>query len=125
MHDMNQDDIFNDEVEQWTKSLMDDLKDELDYLGVQHYKRSPNEIALRKVLKARFYKRNGLINHIGIKMPRSAVFLEKGVSKGHPIENPRIAKKWFNPVVNRNMGALEDILVKHQLDFVTNYILIK
>ncbi len=116
---------YNDEVRGWTKNLMEDLKDELDALGVQHYKYSPNKTPLRKALRSKVYQRGGMIYKIGISMPRSAVFLHKGVSKYHPKTSPRTPKPWFNPVVDRNMPNLLNIAARRGADFVVNHIYIK
>ena len=116
---------YNDEVDQWTKDLIEDFKRELDTLDVRRWAFSPNKTPLRKAIKAKLYKRYGIVNKVGISMPKSAVFLHKGVSKGHPISNPRRAKAWFNPVVDRNIGKLTEIAAKHSVNFIVNSIYIK
>jgi hypothetical protein len=119
-----EDSIFNSEVQQWTINLLAHLRDELDSLGVQHYPYSPNPVPLRSALKARYYKNHGAINAVGILMPSSAVFLHKGVGKNHPKENPRTAKPFFNPPLERNLSELYDIVGRHHLDFIAEKIFI-
>lgn len=58
-------------------------------------------------------------------MPRSAVFLHKGVSRGHDKNNPRKAKEWFQPVVDKNIDSLADIVSNGQGDLVVNALKIK
>lgn len=123
---MEQDiDELNNKIEGWNDKNFKDLISELDNLGVKHYKRSPNKIALKKVLKSAVLKRFGLVNRISYKMPRSAIFLHKGVSKGHPISNPRTAKEWYAPVVDKNIENLADIVADGGGNLIINNINIR
>jgi hypothetical protein len=58
-------------------------------------------------------------------MPRSAIFLHKGVGKGHPISNPRTAKEWFSPVVDKNIEGLADIVANGGGNLIINNLNIK
>ena len=51
---INKTDEYNDRIEQWTKNLMNDLRQELDRLDVKHSKYSPNKTPLRKAIKPKF-----------------------------------------------------------------------
>lgn len=97
----------------------------MDALGIKHYKYSKNKVPLRRALKDKLKKRFDLVNKISYSMPRSAVFLHKGVSRGHGKSNPREAKEWFNPVVDKNLDTLADIVADGQGDLVINSINIK
>lgn len=116
---------LNNDIESWDEKNLKDLVSELDALGVKHFKRSPNKTALKKVLKSALRKRFGLIDRISYKIPRSAIFLHKGVSKGHPISNPRTAKEWYTPVVNKNIDDLADIVAEGGGNLIINNINIR
>jgi len=113
-------DKLNDDIAAWDKSDLKDLRGELNSLGVQHRRNSPSKISLQKVLKSRLRKRSGLIDRISYVMPRHAIFLHKVVSKGHPITNPRQAKEWYSPVVDRNIPKLADIVAEGGGNLIIN-----
>ena len=113
-------DQLNDDIAGWDKKNTRDLKSKLDQLGVKHYKRSPSRVALQKVLKSKLRKRSGLTDRISYKMPRHAIFLAKGVSKGHPITNPREVKDWYDPVVDDNLPELADIVANGSGNIIIN-----
>lgn len=116
---------LDNEIKDWNDKNFSDLKNELDRLGVKHYKRSPNERSLKSVLKTSIHRSFGVADRISYKMPRSAVFLHKGVSKGHPISNPRQAKEWYTPIVEKNIEKLTDILSDRSANLVINNLKIK
>ena len=116
---------MNERIQKWDEKDLTDLRSEMDALGIKHSKNSPNKVPLRKALKSKLTQRNGLTNKISYSMPRSAVFLHKGVSRGHPKTNPRQAKEWFNPVVDKNLDELADIVADGQGTLVINAINIK
>lgn len=118
-------DNMNERIKQWDEKDLNDLRSEMDRLGIQHSKNSPNKIPLRKALKSKLTQRNGLTNKIAYSMPVSSIFLHKGVSRGHPKSNPREAKEWFNPVVDKNLDELADIVADEQGTMVINAINIK
>src|SRR5205809_7554682 len=90
-------DKLNSEITEWNKNNKSDLLNEMDALGIKHSKNSPNPTPLRRALKTSLRQRYGLINKVTYSMPRSAILLQKGVSRSHPISNPRQEKKWFAP----------------------------
>lgn len=118
-------DDINDDIRKWSDDNLADLKAMLVQLNVKHYKRSPNKQSLSEALKQKFRQKFGVIDTISYKMPRSAIFLHKGVSKGHPISNPRQAKEWFNPVVDKNIEKLGDVLAETSGNLVVNNLNIK
>jgi hypothetical protein len=111
---------INEDIAGWDSGNKKDLISELNTLNVKHVKRSPNKIALQKALKSSIRKRNGLADKISYKMPRSAVFLHKGVGKGRPITNPGQAKEWYSPVVDRNLDNLADIVAEGGGNLIIN-----
>lgn len=117
MYDISE---MDNEIVQWNKHNVDDLKARLKQLNVKHYKRSPNPVPLIRALKSTLRKNAGLTDRISYKMPRSAVFLHKGVSKGHPITNPRTAKEWYTPIVDQNIEKLHDIIADGGGNLVIN-----
>jgi hypothetical protein len=116
---------LNSNIAGWDRTNMRDLKSELNRLGVKHRKNSPNKISLQKALKSRLRQKSGLTDRISYSMPRSAIFLHKGVSKGHPITNPRQAKEWYSPIVDRNIEHLVDIVAEGGGNLIINNIDIK
>lgn len=118
-------DNLNEDISIWEKNNKRDLVAELNALGVKHYRRSPNKISLQKALKSKLRKRLGLIDRISYLMPQSAIFLAKGVSKGHPISNPREAKDWYNPVLDGNLNGLGEIVADGGGNLIINNINIK
>ncbi len=107
-------DELNSQITTWSDKTKDDLRNELDNLNVKHYDYSPNKIPLKDALKRTLRKQFGSIDRISYNMPRSAIFLHKGVSRGHGIANPRQAKEWYSPVVDKNIDNLADIVADGQ-----------
>ncbi len=93
----------NEQIKAWGNKNLQDLKSEIDSLGIKHSVKSPSPRSLKNSLTVKFRTRNGMIDKISFGMPRSAIFLHKGVSRGHPINNPRTAKKWFDIPTEKNM----------------------
>lgn len=118
-------DDLNENIAGWDKRNLDEIISGMDALNIQHSKYSPNKIPLRRALKSRLTQKFGLTNKISYRMPRSAVFLHKGVSRGHGKDNPRTAKEFFNPVVDKNIDELADIVADGQGTLVINALLIK
>ncbi len=105
-------DDLNSEITEWSKETKEYLVDEMDALGIQHSKNSTSRLPLRKALKVTVRKRFGNIDRISFSVPRHSIFLAKGVSRGHGIDNPRQAKDWYNPVIKNRLPGLEDIVVE-------------
>lgn len=116
---------LNSEIEGWNKSNLEDLRKNISSLNIKHVKRSPNKVSLQKALKSSLRKRTGVVDRISYSMPRSAIFLAKGVSRGHPISNPRASKNWYAPVVNKNIEELGDIVANGAGNLIINNISIK
>lgn len=118
-------DALNESIEIWEVKNYGDLLKQMDALGIKHSKNSPNKTPLRRALKSNLRKKFGVIDRISYTMPRSAVFLHKGVSRSHPKNNPRKAKEWFNPVVEKNINALADAVADKQGTMIINAVDIK
>jgi hypothetical protein len=116
---------LNSNIEGWNNKTKNAVLSKMDDLGIKHSKNSPNKTPLRKAFTSSVGKKFDIINKISYKMPRSAVFLHKGVSRSHPISNPRQAKQWFNPVIDNNIGELGDIVANGQGNLIVNALQIK
>ncbi|HRH61021.1 MAG TPA: hypothetical protein PL045_10655 [Chitinophagaceae bacterium] len=116
---------LNTDIEIWGDKNFANIKSEIPALGIQHYPYSRNPKPLAQALRQKLSKRFSLINKISYSMPRSGVFVHKGVSRGHGKNNPRQAKEWFNPVLNKDLDELGDIVAEGQGNLVVNGLLIK
>lgn len=105
---------MNSRIAHWSDKTKTDLINELNNLNVQHYDYSPNKVALKDALKRTLRRQFGSIDRISYNMPRSAIFLHKGVSRGHGIANPRVAKEWYTPIVDKNIDDLANIVADGQ-----------
>lgn len=118
-------DQFNDQVTNWDNMNKSEVKGRIDQLGVKRYSYSQNPVPLTKAFRSRLRKKFEMINTISYSMPRSSIFLHKGVSRGHGKNNPRQPKEWFQPVVDKNIDSLADIVSDSQGDLVVNALKIK
>lgn len=116
---------FNDEVTEWGKKANDALKSSVDSTGIKSHPNSANEVSLKKSLKMKTRLMNGMVGRIGFSMNRSGVFVHKGVSRGHPKSNPREAKEWFNPVIEKNLPDLAGIVAEQTGQMIVNALIIK
>jgi len=118
-------DNLNDEIKDWTNHTQSELKSNINSLGIKHYSYSRNPLPLAQALKATIRKKHDVTDRISFKMPRSAIFLHKGVSRGHGKNNPRAAKEWFNPIVDKNMDQLGNIVANNLGNYIVNNLNIK
>lgn len=111
---------LNEDIAGWGKNTLSALQNELDRQGVEHRKYSRSSRPLKAVLQSKTAKRFGLVNRVGFTMPRHAVFLPKGVSRGHPKTNPRKKKDWFNPVIDQELPKLADKVAEAQGNLIVS-----
>jgi hypothetical protein len=116
---------MNADVSSWATETRKEVVSQMDELDIRHYPYSPNKVPLRKALKQRLVRRRDMINKISYTMPRSAVFVHKGVSRGHPISNPRKIKQFFNPVIDERIEKLADLVAEHSGNIIINALQIK
>lgn len=123
----NQNDIenLNIKIENWDDRNKAEIKSTIDSLAIKRYAYSQNPLPLIKAFKSRLKKKYDVVNTISYSMPRSAVFLHKGVSRGHGKNNPRQKKEWFQPVLDKNFDELAEIVADGQGDLVVNALSIK
>lgn len=116
---------MNDDIADWNKANTSDIKSKISSLGIRHYSYSRNARPLANVVRGSLHKTAGLVDKIGYTMPRSAVFVAKGVSRGHGKNNPRLAKDWFDSVVDENLDELGNIVAENGGNLIVNALKIK
>ena len=120
-------DKYNDEARGWARQTRRDLRNAVLQAGAVH----TGELSRSVRYGAR--RSFGVIHSLSFKFPRHGIFVEKGVGKGWPITGrtamnsvkARIAKPWFNPVIDANIGKLADKLAGHSADIATENIKIR
>ena len=119
-------DYDNAKIIDWGKKNLSSIKNTIDALGIKHSPKSKNPLSLKNnvFLKTR-KNRDGMMDKIAYSMPRSGVFVHKGVSRGHPIDNPREAKRWFDIPTEINMPDLQQIVAENDVTYVINNLTIK
>ncbi len=120
----------NSKIITWAKSTnLSAIKAEISALGIKHSPNSPNKLPLSSNVTTQVRERNGLVDKISYKMPRSAVFLHKGVGRGTPIskvgQTKRQAKRWFDNPTERNMPELQAIVAEQDCTYIINNLTIK
>lgn len=69
--------------------------------------------------------RNGMIEKISYAIPKSGIYVHKGVGRGHLISNPREAKKFFDIPTDKNISELQEIVAEASVNYVINNLKIK
>lgn len=114
----------NDNIKQWAKKTASDLNSLENILQIKHSPGS-NWQSLSYGNKSQ----TGIINRVSFKMQRHAIFVHKGVGRGTPIsmvgQTKRKAKPWFNPVIDKNIDSLADIVADSAADLIVNNVQIK
>lgn len=122
-------DKANSRIQTWAIEVESKIKARIVDLGIRHSANSPSARAAVNSLKTSFRKASGLINRISYAIPRHMIFVHKGVGKGTPIEKVgqtnRIAKPWFNPVIDDTIEDLADIVAEETGDAIINNLFIK
>jgi hypothetical protein len=122
-------DAFNSEVGKWAKDSRVDIVNEIKSLGILHHEYSKSPVPAERALRMSLRNKVGVVNRIGFKMPRHMVFVHKGVGRGTKISQvgstKRVPKPWFNPVIERNLPKLVDIVADHQGTMILNAVMIK
>ena len=113
-------DKYKEEVVDWSKQTNNELKDKIDSLGVTRYPYSRDPVPLKQAIKGKVYDKNGLPSIIGFKMPKTGIWVQKGVSRGHPIANPREAKDWYNSTIEKEIDKLGDIVMNNTGNMIVN-----
>lgn len=119
----------NGKILAWHEKNFNSLKSEMDALGIKHEKRSPSPKALRNAITKKYRTRNGIIDKLSYGMPRSAIYVHKGVGKDTPIAKQgttaRKAKRWYSNPLDRNLPDLQEIVADADASYVLNNLTIK
>jgi hypothetical protein len=118
-------DKYNEDIKQWNDNTYREVKAEMDRLGIKHSQQSRSPISLQRAITTRLRKEDDLINRIGYQFPRHGVFVHKGVSRGHGKDNPRTAKEFLQPVIDRRFDELENIVLDSTGSMIINSLAIK
>lgn len=119
-------DYDNQKIEDWARKNLTAIKQTIDALDIKHSPHSPNPVSLKNNITLKIRKdKEGMINRVSYGMPRSGVFVHKGVSRGHGKDNPRKAKKWFDIPTEMNLPDLQKIIAENDVTYVINNLEIK
>jgi len=75
---------------------------------------------LANSIRGKTGKDRGVIELVTFQFERHGVFVQKGVSSGHPISNPRKASDWFNSSLDKYIPELADRIAKINADAALN-----
>ena len=116
----------NEKIKDWASDNLEDIKKEYDALGIKHRPTSPSPAASRNKIVRKIKVQNGMVQRISYGMPRTLIYVHKGVGKGRGIKSGRTTPKpWYTNPTNRNLPKLEDIVAEAGADFVINNLSIK
>jgi hypothetical protein len=122
-------DQANKRITNWANKVKQELVQEMGQLNIQHRKNSPSPKPAKQSVKQSTRKSGGLINRVGYNIPRHMVYVHKGVGRGTPIEKAgqtsRKAKQWYNPVIDRRIDELGDIVAEELGAAIVNNLFIK
>jgi hypothetical protein len=142
----------NDRVTDWAVRSEGDLKGKSNALGITHRTNSPSPGPSVPKIKHRLRQSSGVIDVVSFRFPRSLIWPHKGAGKGmggskgsvwydklgmKRTTDPnsfgkmgtgnRVAKEWFNSVMEADTGVdeLATIVAEESADSIVNNILIK
>ena len=107
---------LNREVKGWAKDTSNMSLSEITRL------KAYDTYQLFKSLRYRFGYDSGQVEKVSYQFPRYGVFVHKGVGRGWPISRVKASggkpggrqpKPWFNPVIDKQLEVLGDIVQKH------------
>lgn len=78
------------------------------------------EQKLANSIASKTKKDSGVIDVVTFQFERHGVFVHKGVSRGHPISNPREATEWFNPPLEKYIPELADKIAEINANAIVN-----
>lgn len=121
--------VANARIVNWAKDVQGRLKQSIQAQGIRHSDKSKSPKAAADSLIVRTPKRQGLISRVSYGIPRHMIFVHKGVGRGTKINEvgntKRVAKPWFNPVIEANIDNLADIVAEETGDAIVNNLLIQ
>lgn len=119
----------NAAIKAWGRQARQEMLGEIAKLNMVHGKG-----ILRKTLHDTYINGSGIINGVGFRIPRHAVFAHKGVGRGYPIEKTSLGntllrgrqpKPFLNPVLDRLLPQLADEVSEYGGDIYTGSLFIK
>jgi len=111
---------LNNDLTTWSKESKYALLDRIEQLKIGDYKYKKGDGAGEKSVRNYTRKRYDVIDKISFRFIRYMVYVEKGVGRGVPIESvrngnaskyKRVAKPWFNPVIEQKLDELPAIVL--------------
>jgi hypothetical protein len=122
-------DVANARIVGWAQSTKGDLVTEIRTLGIRHSDKSKSPKAAERSLTVRTPKKDKLISRVSYAIPRHMIYVHKGVGRGTTIDQVgstnRVAKPWFNPVIERKIDELADIVAEEIGSEIINKLLIR
>jgi hypothetical protein len=119
---------INNTIREETKACTQKLKDRIRELNIKHISTPENADPLTKITNT-FSNQAGMINRIRFKFKKSGVFVHKGVGRGTKASQvgstKRVAKEWFNPVVETFADELTEKIADAEVNVVFDKLLIK
>jgi hypothetical protein len=119
---------INNTIREETKACTQKLKDRIRELNIKHISTPENADPLTKISNT-FSNQAGMINLIRFKFKKSGVFVHKGVGRGTKASQvgstKRVAKEWFNPVVETFADELTEKIADAEVNVVFDKLQIK
>lgn len=112
-------------IRKWIPKVRSNLKANAKRLvngKTQSFVKRPGrtEGKLADSIRSKTRKDHGVIETVTFQFERHGVFVHKGVSRGHPIGNPRQANEWFNPPLDKYLPELADRIAAINTDAAVN-----
>ncbi len=115
---------LNNSVQDWSRTTTADLKATASSMGIKQTG------AFIRMLKERFHYSFGEIDRVGFKVPRYAIFSEKGLGRGVGMNDGvryatsknigallrRKQKPWYSTVMDQRLPVLADHVAKAKAD---------
>lgn len=122
-------DAANARIVGWSQATKGKLVSRIQELNIRHSDRSKSPKAAEKSLTVRTPKKDKLISRVSYAIPRHMIYVHKGVGRGTTISQVgntnRVAKPWFNPVIEENIDELADIVAEEIGSEIINKLLIR
>jgi hypothetical protein len=122
------------ELRAWNRKSINGMKARLLQSGAKvHENKAKEEKRLVNDLRSYIRMNDLLPERLGFTFPRHGVFFYKGAGRGWSAKGGRLVrtakgvqtgtrtrKDWFNPVIEKNINSLTDIVANNSADFTVN-----
>jgi hypothetical protein len=122
------------ELRAWNRKSINGMKARLLQSGAKvHENKAKEEKRLVNDLRSYIRMYDLLPERLGFTFPRHGVFFYKGAGRGWNAKGGRLVrtakgvqagtrtrKDWFNPVIEKNINSLTDIVANNSADFTVN-----